>query len=225
MFSATRTLATRITTSSSKPFIMSAIRTKVSLPELNYKFTELEPFISAELNNLHYSKHHQTYVNGINTALEQHEAAQAAGDIVKCVELQQNIKFHGGGYANHCLYWESLAPQSVGGGQLPAETTALYKAVVQQYGSFENLIELTNKALAGIQGSGWVFICKNLNNGAVEIVSRYNHERPSANMRPLLALDAWEHAYYLQYRNVKVDFFKAIWNIINWSDAAKKFEN
>lgn len=220
MFSATRTIARKI----NSPFLMTAVRTKVSLPELKYKFTDLEPFISADLNTLHYTKHHQTYVNGINQALEQHATAQAAGDLIKCVELQQNIKFHGGGYENHCLYWDSLAPQAVGGGKLPEESSGLYKAVISQYGSFDNLIKLANKALAGIQGSGWVFICKNLNNGALEIISVYNHERPSAHLRPLLALDAWEHAYYLQYKNVKVEFFSAIWNIINWAEAAKKFD-
>ncbi|KAG0676095.1 Superoxide dismutase [Mn], mitochondrial [Pichia californica] len=219
MFSSARSIVKKV----NSPFIMSLVRNKVTLPELKYKFTELEPFISADLNTLHYTKHHQTYVNGINQALEQHAAAEAAGDLNKCVELQQNIKFHGGGYANHCLYWESLAPQSVGGGKLPAEDSALYKAVISQYGSFEKLIDLSNKALAGIQGSGWVFICKNLNNGALEIISVYNHERPAAHLKPLLALDAWEHAYYLQYQNVKVNFFSAIWNIINWEEAAKKF--
>lgn len=199
--------------------------TKVSLPTLKYQFQDLEPFISAELNTLHYTKHHQTYVNGLNTALEQHALAFAAGDFAKCVNLQQNIKFHGGGFINHCLYWNSLAPQSVGGGKLPAESSHFYKAVVSQYGSFDNLIKLSNTALAGVQGSGWVFICKNLNNGAVEIVQTYNHDIPETKYKPLLALDAWEHAYYLQYKNVKVEFFSALWNIIDWSSAAEKFEN
>ncbi|TID18601.1 hypothetical protein CANINC_003851 [Pichia inconspicua] len=221
MFSTVRASLTKINKMSA---INQVVRTKVTLPELKYKFTELEPFISAELNTLHYTKHHQTYVNGINQALEQHAQAKEAGDLNKCVELQQNIKFHGGGYANHCLYWESLAPQSQGGGKLPDESSALYKAVIAQYGSFEKLISLANAALAGVQGSGWVFICKNLNNGAVEIVQRYNHETAHGHLRPLLALDAWEHAYYLQYKNVKVEFFSAIWNIINWAEAAKKFD-
>lgn len=218
------TIRASLTKVSRMSAISQAVRTKVTLPELKYKFTELEPFISADLNTLHYTKHHQTYVNGINQALEQHALAKEAGDLNKCVELQQNIKFHGGGYTNHCLYWESLAPQSQGGGKLPEESSALYKAVIAQYGSFDKLISLSNAALAGVQGSGWVFICKNLNNGAVEIVQRYNHETAHGHLRPLLALDAWEHAYYLQYKNVKVDFFSAIWNIINWSEAAKKFD-
>jgi superoxide dismutase, Fe-Mn family len=220
MMSTFRTTAAKLNTS----FVRTAIRTKVSLPELKYKFEELEPFISADLNTLHYTKHHQTYVNGINTALEQQAAAKEAGDLKKCVDLQQNIKFHGGGYQNHCLYWESLAPQSQGGGKLPDESSAFYKAVIQQYGSFENLIKIANAQLAGVQGSGWVFICKNTNNGAVEVVQRYNHETASGHLKPLLALDAWEHAYYLQYKNVKVEFFSAIWNVINWAGAAKKFD-
>ncbi|GMM29664.1 superoxide dismutase [Martiniozyma asiatica (nom. inval.)] len=214
-----RTVATRAFSST------SAIRNKIALPELKWGFSDLEPHISGEINRLHYTKHHQTYVNGINQALEQHAEAKAKNDVKACIALQQNIKFHGGGYTNHCLFWESLTPVNNGGGQFPAADTAFAKAVVEQYGSFENLIQLANAKLAGIQGSGWVFLCKNSENGAIELIQRYNQDTVTGSLKPLLAIDAWEHAYYLQYQNVKADYFKAIWNVINWAEASKKYDN
>lgn len=201
------------------------IRTKVSLPDLKWDFGDLEPYISGQINELHYTKHHQTYVNGLNQAVEQHAEAEAKGDVKALIELQQNIKFHGGGYTNHNLFWENLAPAKQGGGELPSESAAFSKAVVDQYGSFDNLINLTNAKLAGIQGSGWAFVVKNTENGAIEVVQRYNQDTVTGSLKPLLAIDAWEHAYYLQYKNVKVDYFKAIWNVINWAEASKRFDN
>ncbi|GMG40461.1 unnamed protein product [Ambrosiozyma monospora] len=202
---------------------LGAVRTKVSLPDLKWDFGDLEPFISGQINEVHYTKHHQTYVNGYNTSVEQHAEAKAAGDVKKTIELQQHIKFHGGGYLNHCLFWDNLAPNKQGGGELPVDT-AFAKKVEEQYGSFDNLIALTNSKLAGIQGSGWAFIVKNTENGAVEVVQRYNQDTVTGNLKPLVAIDAWEHAYYLQYKNVKVDYFKAIWNVINWAEASKRFD-
>ncbi|KAH3663590.1 hypothetical protein OGAPHI_004991 [Ogataea philodendri] len=203
---------------------IGAVRTKVSLPDLKWDFGDLEPFISGQINELHYTKHHQTYVNGFNTAIEQHAEAQAAGDVKKAVELQQHIKFHGGGYLNHNLFWANLAPAKQGGGELPAENTGFHKKVVEQYGSFDKLIALTNTKLAGIQGSGWAFIVKNAENGAIEVIQTYNQDTATGQFKPLVAIDAWEHAYYLQYKNVKADYFKAIWNVINWAEASKRFD-
>ncbi|ODV87393.1 hypothetical protein CANARDRAFT_26796 [[Candida] arabinofermentans NRRL YB-2248] len=204
--------------------ITTSIRTKVSLPELKWDFGDLEPYISGQINELHYTKHHATYVAGYNTAVEQHAEAKHAGDVKKTIELQQNIKFHGGGYLNHCLFWDNLAPPKNGGGELPSDSSALTKAVTEQYGSFDDLIKLTNAKLAGIQGSGWAFIVKNTENGAIEVVQTYNQDTVTGPLKPLVAIDAWEHAYYLQYQNVKVDYFKAIWNVINWAEASKRFD-
>ncbi|QPG74326.1 Superoxide dismutase [Mn], mitochondrial [Brettanomyces nanus] len=211
----------------SKALSTGAIRTEftqVSLPALKWDFGELEPFISGRINELHYTKHHQTYVNGFNKAVEQQAEALAKGDISKVLALQQNVKFHGGGYKNHCLFWDNLSPTKNGGGELPASSSGLYKKVIDEYGSFDNLIKDTNAKLAGVQGSGWAFIVKNKENGAVEVVQRYNQDTVSGNLVPLLALDAWEHAYYLQYQNRKADYFKAIWNVINWAEASKRFD-
>lgn len=214
----------KLVSNTNKLSITNSIRTKVSLPDLKWDFGDLEPFISGQINELHYTKHHQTYVNGYNTAVEQHAEAKQAGDVKRTIELQQHIKFHGGGYLNHCLFWDNLAPNKNGGGELPSETSEFSKKVIEQYGSFDNLISLTNTKLAGIQGSGWAFIAKNKENGAIEVVQTYNQDTVTGNLTPLVAIDAWEHAYYLQYKNVKVDYFKAIWNVINWAEASKRFD-
>lgn len=202
---------------------IGAVRTKVSLPDLDWDFGALEPHISGQINELHYTKHHQTYVNGYNTAIEQQAEAKSKGEVKKTIELQKNINFHGGGYTNHCLFWKNLAPTSQGGGEAP--TGALAKQIETQFGSLDNLISLTNAKLAGVQGSGWAFIVKNVENGnQLEVVQTYNQDTVTGPLKPLVAIDAWEHAYYLQYQNQKANYFKAIWNVINWKEAAKRFE-
>lgn len=203
---------------------MGALRTKVSLPDLDWDFGALEPFISAQINELHYTKHHQTYVTGYNQAIEQHAEAKAKGEVKKTVELQKLINFHGGGYTNHCLFWKSLAPEKQGGGEPPSAESELAKRITEQYGTLDNLKAVTNAKLAGIQGSGWAFIVKNKENGGqLDVVTTANQDIVTGPLVPLVAIDAWEHAYYLQYQNVKVDYFKAIWNVINWKEAEKRY--
>lgn len=211
----------RTTIRSSTRTTLIATRGKATLPDLDYDYGALEPFISGQINELHHKKHHQTYVNGYNAAIEQHAEATIAGDVLKTVELQQAIKFHGGGYRNHNLFWKNLAPQSQGGGELP--TGELLTKINEQYGSIDKLIALTNANLAGIQGSGWAWIVRNNENGAIEVVQTANQDTVGNKYTPLVAIDAWEHAYYLQYQNVKVDYFKAIWNVINWKEAERRF--
>ncbi|CAK7919510.1 superoxide dismutase [Mn], mitochondrial [[Candida] anglica] len=216
--------AARIASRRSASGFVTAVRTKVSLPDLDWDFAALESHISGQINELHYTKHHQTYVNGYNTAIEQLAEAKAKGEVKKTIELQQNIKFHGGGYTNHCLFWKNLAPEKQGGGEPPAADSEFAKKIAEQYGSLDNLKALTNAKLAGIQGSGWAFIVKNKENGdKLDIVTTYNQDTVTGPLVPLVAIDAWEHAYYLQYQNVKVDYFKAIWNVINWKEAEKRF--
>jgi Fe-Mn family superoxide dismutase len=195
--------------------------TKVSLPQLDYAYDALEPYISGQINEIHHKNHHQTYVNGYNAAIEQHSIAVDQGDVLKTIEIQQAIKFHGGGFRNHNLFWKNLAPVSQGGGKFP--TGVLAEAVKKEYGSFEELISLTNAKLAGIQGSGWAWIVKNNENGSIEVVTTANQDTVGKTYTPLVAIDAWEHAYYLQYQNVKLDYFKAIWNVVNWAEAERRF--
>jgi Fe-Mn family superoxide dismutase len=195
---------------------------KVSLPKLDYSYDALEPYISGQINEIHHKNHHQTYVNGYNAAIDQHYEATKAGDVLKVIEIEQQIKFHGGGYRNHNLFWKNLAPKSQGGGEHP--TGQLLKDINDQYGSVDKLIALTNTKLAGIQGSGWAWIVKNKENASIEVVTTANQDTVGPKYTPLVAIDAWEHAYYLQYQNVKIDYFKAIWNVINWKEASKRYE-
>lgn len=198
---------------------------KLTLPQLDWEFDALEPYISGEINRIHYLKHHQAYVDGYNRVVEQQAEARILGNVQKIVELQKAEKFFAGGYINHCLFWKNLAPKLQGGGEHPSPDSDFAKKIVEQYGSLENLIAITNTKLAGIQGSGWAFIVKNLENGGeLDVVTTENQDTVISPLVPLVAIDAWEHAYYLQYQNVKVDYFKAIWNVINWKEAEKRFE-
>ncbi|KAK9449202.1 Manganese/iron superoxide dismutase [Limtongia smithiae] len=194
-------------------------RGKATLPDLKYDFGALEPFISGQIMELHYTKHHQTYVNGYNAAMEKIATADIKGQI----ELQSAINFHGGGHINHSLFWENLAPKSAGGGELLGASSPLTKAIEAKYGSYDKLIGSMNTALAAIQGSGWSWVVKNSATGEIEIINKANQDAVTGPYIPLIGIDAWEHAYYLQYKNVKVDYFKAIWNVINWKEAEKRF--
>ncbi|WPK25004.1 hypothetical protein PUMCH_002303 [Australozyma saopauloensis] len=222
MLSALRTTSVRSARTAFAP--IGALRTKVSLPDLDWDFGDLEPSISSKINELHYLKHHQTYVNGYNQAIEQHAEAAAQGEVKKTIELQKLINFHGGGYYNHCLFWKNLAPEKQGGGEAPSASSDFGKQIAEQYGSLDNLKSITNAKLAGIQGSGWAFIVKNNENGGkLDVVTTANQDTVGGPLVPLVAIDAWEHAYYLQYQNVKADYFKAIWNVISWKEAEKRF--
>lgn len=201
-------------------------RSKYSLPELDYEFSATEPYISGQINEIHYTKHHQTYVNNLNASIEQAVEAKSKGEVKKLVALQKAINFNGGGYLNHCLWWKNLAPVSQGGGQPPSEDSKLGKQIVKQFGSLDKLIEITNGKLAGIQGSGWAFIVKNKANGdTIDVITTANQDTVTdPNLVPLIAIDAWEHAYYLQYQNIKADYFKNLWHVINWKEAERRFE-
>lgn len=196
----------------------------LSLPKLDWEFDALEPHISGEINRIHYLKHHQAYVDGFNRTIEQQVEARAAGDVKKTVELQKNLKFFGGGYVNHNLFWKNLAPKEQGGGEAPSSSSEFAKKIDEQYGSLDNLKAIVNAKLAAIQGSGWAFIVKNLENGGeLDVVTTENQDTVHFPLVPLVAIDAWEHAYYLQYQNVKADYFKAIWNVIKWKEAEERY--
>ncbi|KAH6695740.1 superoxide dismutase [Plectosphaerella plurivora] len=203
-------------------FSTTVARGKATLPDLPYDYAALEPYISAEIMELHHSKHHQTYVNGINTALQTVAEAESKGDYTKAASQAPLINFHGGGHLNHSLFWENLAPASREGGGEP--DGALASAITKDFGSFDNLRKQTNAALAGIQGSGWAWVVKDKTSGTLSLVTRANQDPITGNLEPLLGIDAWEHAYYLQYQNRKVEYFDAIWNVINWKTVAQRFQ-
>jgi Fe-Mn family superoxide dismutase len=195
---------------------------KFQLPQLPYSLDALQPVISEEIMNLHYNKHHNAYVTNLNNALQQYEEAQQKNDLAAMVALQSAIKFNGGGHINHSIFWTNLAPSKSGGGQPPEGELAL--ALRNEFGSLEKFIEVMSAKTVAIQGSGWGWLGYNKINGGLELITCDNQDPLSVKgLVPLLGIDVWEHAYYLQYKNVRADYVKAIWNIINWKNVAERY--
>ena len=151
----------------------------------------LEPSISGKIMELHHSKHHQTYVNSYNAATEQLTAASS--DPAAEINLLPLINFHGGGHINHSLFWENLAPKSAGGGEPPSGK--LGQAIDLAYGGLDGLKKVMNAKLAGIQGSGWAWLVKDTETGAIQVRTYANQDPVVGQFKPLLGIDAWEHAY------------------------------
>ena len=194
------------------------------LPQLPYDFNALEPVISAEIMMLHYTKHHQAYVNNLNKALEQYADAEAKNDVAQMIALQSAIKFNGGGHVNHSIFWTNLAPQSKGGGELAKGS--LLDALTAEFGSKDNLIEQMSSKSVAIQGSGWGWLGYNKAKKRLEIATCDNQDPLSTKgLIPLLGIDVWEHAYYLQYKNVRADYVKSIWSVVNWKNVEERFQN
>ncbi len=194
------------------------------LPELPYDFNALEPVISAEIMQLHYTKHHQTYVNNLNAALEKYHEAEAKGDLAAMISLQQAIKFNGGGHVNHSIFWTNLAPPSKGGGEAPKGH--LLEAIQRDFGAFETFVEKLSSQAVAIQGSGWGWLGYNKTEKKLVVATCANQDPLSTqNFVPLLGIDVWEHAYYLQYKNVRADYVKNLWKIVNWKNIEERFIN
>ncbi|KAI8589913.1 mitochondrial Mn-superoxide dismutase [Geranomyces variabilis] len=209
---------TRALASAAVPAV-GAIRTKYTLPDLPYDYNALEPYISAEIMQLHHSKHHQTYVTGINTAEEKLDNAISKKDLREVISLQQIVKFNGGGHINHSIFWTNLAPQKQGGGEPPKG--ALANAINSEFGSLEEFQKKFSAQTAAVQGSGWGWLGYNKETKKLEIVTTANQD-PLLSHVPLLGIDVWEHAYYLQYKNVRPDYLKAIWSVVNWKNVAER---
>lgn len=194
------------------------------LPQLKYGLKDLEPVISEEIMNLHYHKHHQAYVTNLNKAAQELAVAQQNNDLPKILSLQSAINFNGGGHINHSIFWTNLAPKNQGGGEFVNGDLA--NQINSQFGSFDKFKELFSAKTVAIQGSGWGWLALNKTLNRLEIVTRQNQDALvtlGADYVPLLGIDVWEHAYYLQYKNVRADYVKAIWEIINWKDVNERF--
>ncbi len=194
---------------------------KYTLPELPYAYDALEPHISAEIMELHHSKHHNTYVQGANAALEALEKAREEGtnpDQIRA--LSKNLAFNLGGHTNHSIFWKNLSPN--GGGEPTGE---LAEAIDRDFGSFEKFKDQFSSAALGLQGSGWAVLGYDPL-GEQLVVEQMTDQQGqlSPGLTPLLLLDMWEHAFYLQYKNVKADYVKAVWNVFNWDDVAERFQ-
>lgn len=196
-------------------------RCKHTLPDLPYDYNALEPVISAEIMQLHHSKHHQTYVNNLNVAEDKLAEAQAKGDTTTVIGLAGALRFNGGGHINHSIFWQNLAPN---GGE-PAG--AVVEAIKRDFGSVEALQSQLSAATVAVQGSGWGWLGYNKQKKALQIATCPNQDplEASTGLVPLFGIDVWEHAYYLQYKNVRPDYVKAIWKVANWKDIAARYDS
>jgi Fe-Mn family superoxide dismutase len=193
-----------------------------SVPALNYSYDALSDYISEDIMRLHHDKHHQAYVDKLNAALEPHPELQGKPVEDLLVELhtlpeaiRSAVRNNGGGHYNHCLFWLWLSPD--GGGQ---PTGALLDAIINKYGSFDAFTEAFTTQATGLFGSGWVWLQPNM-----DIVTTTNQDSllSDGEPAPLLGLDVWEHAYYLDYKNQRPDYVKAWWNIVNWPVAEQRY--
>lgn len=189
-----------------------------TLPDLDYDYSALAPHIAPEIMELHHSKHHAAYVAGINTALEQLAEARAAGNLGAVNKLSKDAAFHLGGHINHSVFWKNMSPD--GGGRPDGD---LASAIDEFFGSFDAFQAHFNAVANGIQGSGWSMLVWDTLGQRLNINQLYDQQgNLSASQIPLLQLDMWEHAFYLQYKNVKGDYVNAWWNVVNWADVAER---
>ncbi|KIO17387.1 hypothetical protein M407DRAFT_246757 [Tulasnella calospora MUT 4182] len=216
MLTLARTTVARTFTRSLRLNAASGSAALHTLPDLPYGYDALEPHICKEIMELHHKKHHQAYVTGLNDAEKKYHDTS---DVKTQINLQAALKFNGGGHINHSLFWNNLAPSSSGGGALKEGN--LKDAIVRDFGSVEKFKEQMNAKTAAIQGSGWGWLGFNTNTRKLEIVTTANQD-PLLSHVPIIGIDIWEHAFYLQYKNVKIDYLKAIWNVINFEEAESR---
>jgi len=196
------------------------------LPDLPYAYDALEPHIDARTMEIHHKKHHQGYTNKVNAALEGHEFAELPIEKVLSrinevpEDIRQNVVNNGGGFANHKLFWTILSPN---GGGKPGG--ALASAIDEEFGSFDNFKEKFSTTSAGQFGSGWGWLVVDNSNG-LKVISTANQDSPLMNgLNPIMGLDVWEHAYYLHYQNRRPDYIQSFWNIVNWEQVEKNYED
>lgn len=196
------------------------VRAKHSLPELPYPYEALEPVICREIMNLHHCKHHQAYVTNLNAAEEKMRCAVEKGDVSTAISLAPALKFNGGGHINHSIFWKNLSPCA----STPDEE--LCKAIKQSFGSFDKFKEQLSAASVAIQGSGWGWLGYDPKSGCLKIKACANQDplQGTTGLIPLFGIDVWEHAYYLQYKNVRAEYVKAIFDIANWKDVSERFK-
>jgi superoxide dismutase, Fe-Mn family len=193
---------------------------KYTLPDLPYDYDALEPHISSEVMELHHGKHHKAYVAGANEALTQLEAARSSGDFSFIMQLERNLAFHVSGHVLHSLLWESMGPE--GGG---APTGALATQIDRDFGSLENLKAQLSAVTTTLQGSGWGALTWEPLAGHLVVHQLYDHQANVAiGAAPLLVVDGWEHAYYLDHQNDKAAWLEAFWHVVSWDHAEARFE-
>lgn len=191
-----------------------------TLPDLPYDYAALEPHISGRIMELHHDKHHAAYVAGANAALDALAAARESGDLAAVNLHEKNLAFNLGGHTNHTVFWHNLSPE--GGGEPDGELAA---AIADQFGSFAAFKAHFAAVATGIQGSGWAVLGWDSIGGRLLVFQLFDQQaNVPLGVTPLLMLDMWEHAFYLDYLNVKAEYVKAFWNLANWSDVAGRLE-
>ncbi len=183
------------------------------LPDLPYGYQALEPAISRDIMELHYTKHHQTYIDKLNQTIEGHQVGDDIEALLRQLgqlpeSIRQAVRDHGGGHYNHSLFWQWMSPN--GGGQ---PTGGLAEAIDAKYGNFQGFVDAFSSAALGIFGSGWAWLMPDMS-----IITTPNQDNPimSGSEIPLLGLDVWEHAYYLDYKNQRNAYIQAWWNVVDW---------
>lgn len=197
-----------------------------TLPTLPYEYAALEPHIDAKTMEIHYTKHHQTYVDKLNAATEKYPELQAMSveDLLKNMtkvpaEIKTAVQNHGGGHANHSLWWTILGPNSA-----VKPEGALASQIDQTFTSFDKFAEEFNTAATNRFGSGWAWLVVSKDK-KLQVISTANQDSPlMEGHTPVLGLDVWEHAYYLNYQNRRPDYIKAFWNVVNWAEVQHRFE-
>ena len=193
--------------------------TDYTLPDLPYDYAALEPHISGRIMQLHHDKHHAAYVAGANTALAKLAEARESGNLDAVNLHEKNLAFNLGGHVNHSVFWANLSPD---GGDKPVGELAA--AIDEFFGSFEAFQKHFTAAAAGVQGSGWSILAWDSIGARLVVVQLYDQQSNiPMGLVPVVMLDVWEHAYYLDYLNVRADYIKAWWNIVNWADATARF--
>ncbi|KAI4457063.1 superoxide dismutase 2 [Holotrichia oblita] len=194
-------------------------RSAHTLPDLPYAYEALEPIISRDIMCLHHQKHHQAYVTNYNAAEEKLKAALEKGDVSAQIALGPALRFNGGGHINHSIFWNNLTPDST------EPSKKLCKAITNSFGDIAKMREVLTAAAVGVQGSGWAWLAYEHRTGCLRVATCANQDplEATTGLAPLFGIDVWEHAYYLQYKNVRPDYVKAIFDIINWKDVSERF--
>ena len=191
-----------------------------TLPELTYDYAALEPHLAARVLELHHDKHHAAYVKGANTVLEKLAEARSADSFETINQLEKNLAFHLSGHVLHSIFWLNMSPD--GGGEPDGDLAA---AIAEHLGSFDAAKAQLVEASMNVQGSGWGALSWEPVGQRLIVEQVYDHQgNVGQGGPPLLVLDMWEHAYYLQYENRKAEWVDAFWNVVNWTDVAKRFE-
>ncbi|MER7248086.1 superoxide dismutase [Kribbella sp. NPDC000426] len=194
--------------------------TTYTLPDLPYDYSALAPSIAGEIMELHHDKHHATYVKGLNDTLDKLAEARDKGDFGSIVGLEKTLAFNLGGHVNHSIFWKNLSPD--GGDKPDGELGA---AIDEFFGSFDGFQANFTASATTIQGSGWAILGWDALGSQLLIHQLYDQQgNLPAGQTPIAMLDMWEHAFYLQYKNVKPDYVKAWWNVVNWADAQARFD-